>query len=91
MKRLNRLKAILLSLIVFLMREPLYPTRDTPAMTVTRDAHLVTGQTINIHVNGEIMTELIQPQTASKEEDAKDANEENEGSAGHLINRHRGV
>jgi hypothetical protein len=32
---------MLFSLIASLMREPLYPTKDTPAMTVMRDTHLI--------------------------------------------------
>lgn len=61
---------------VSLMREPLKPTRETPAMTVRRDIHLI-GKGC---VRGGVLCEkrrdrnkLVEPKTTMKEENRENA------------------
>jgi hypothetical protein len=57
---------------VSLISEPLNPTRDTPAMTVSKESHLI-HRLIRCSVSGKA-TLLIEEQSAMQEQHRKDPN-----------------
>ena len=72
------------SVTASLISEPLYPTKPTPPMTMRRDNHL--NESIwawELLMKGNL---LVEPESATQKEDAKNPDKEYECPTCHLIN-----
>jgi hypothetical protein len=72
---------------VSLIREPLNPTKDTPAMTVNNETHLKGTLGYESHETRiKQACVLVEIQPAMQEQHGKDPNEKHQRSTRHLIN-----